>query len=236
MITLLYVHWHRLRRDTAALALTFVLPVMFFSIFAGVFGGLSDDSPPQLSLGVVDLDQTPLSQRFANALDQLDLLSVTVFEDRETALRAVRQGEYGVALVLQSGFAQQYGTFDPQQSQTELLYDAANPALRYSVRGILQGMALGVAPDVLLQRATDYLASQNAPMTEEQQRVFNELLPYLRGERSWHTHIGGENIAPLDAEAEATTGGSESNGHFPGCRCFTPADDRCSPRVIEARR
>ena len=36
--TLLRIGWTNFRRDRVALSLTFVLPVVFFSIFAGVFG------------------------------------------------------------------------------------------------------------------------------------------------------------------------------------------------------
>ena len=37
--TLLGIHWLNLRRDFVALGLTFVLPIVFFSIFAVIFGG-----------------------------------------------------------------------------------------------------------------------------------------------------------------------------------------------------
>ncbi len=188
---LLMVHWHRLRRDTAALVLTFILPLGFFSIFAGIFGAMSDGSPSALRIGLVDEDQSALSRRFTTALGGLELLNVVVLPTRAAAVSAVRQGDFGAALVLQSGFAANYGNFDPQQARTELLFDAANPALRYGVRGIVQGIALGVAPDVLLARVTAYLATQNAPITAEQARVFTEWLPYLRGERSWHAHVEG---------------------------------------------
>jgi len=34
-----------LRRDRAALALSFILPISFFSIFAAIFGGQRDATP-----------------------------------------------------------------------------------------------------------------------------------------------------------------------------------------------
>ena len=39
MGTLLRIGWLNLRRDRVALALVFALPILFFSIFATVFGG-----------------------------------------------------------------------------------------------------------------------------------------------------------------------------------------------------
>ena len=38
MSTLLWIAWTNLRRDRVAQALTFLLPIVFFSIFANVFG------------------------------------------------------------------------------------------------------------------------------------------------------------------------------------------------------
>ena len=44
MGTLLRIGWTNLRRDRVAQALTFLLPIVFFSIFATVFGGQGDAS------------------------------------------------------------------------------------------------------------------------------------------------------------------------------------------------
>ena len=40
--TLLKIGWLNLTRDRVAQALTFLLPIVFFSIFATVFGGQGD--------------------------------------------------------------------------------------------------------------------------------------------------------------------------------------------------
>jgi linearmycin/streptolysin S transport system permease protein len=36
--------WLNLRRDRAAMILSFVVPLVFFSIFAGIFGGQRDST------------------------------------------------------------------------------------------------------------------------------------------------------------------------------------------------
>ena len=38
--TMLRVGWLSLKRDPVALGLTFILPIVFFSIFAMIFGGM----------------------------------------------------------------------------------------------------------------------------------------------------------------------------------------------------
>ena len=57
-----------LRRDRAALALSFLLPIAFFSIFAVIFGG-QHDSTPKINLIVVDQDQSAASQQLVRALN-----------------------------------------------------------------------------------------------------------------------------------------------------------------------
>ena len=39
MLTVLRIAWLNMKRDRVAQALTFLLPIVFFSIFATVFGG-----------------------------------------------------------------------------------------------------------------------------------------------------------------------------------------------------
>ncbi len=51
-----------LRRDRGALALSFILPVVFFSIFAVIFGGRRDTTPKVQHI-VVDEDHSRASQR-----------------------------------------------------------------------------------------------------------------------------------------------------------------------------
>ena len=46
-----------LRRDRGALALSFVLPIVFFSIFAVIFGGRRDTTP-KITVLVVDEDHS----------------------------------------------------------------------------------------------------------------------------------------------------------------------------------
>ena len=51
-----------LRRDRASLALSFLLPIAFFSIFAVIFGG-QHNSTPRIAVIVVDEDHSSGSQQ-----------------------------------------------------------------------------------------------------------------------------------------------------------------------------
>ena len=56
--TVLRIGWINLKRDRVAQSLTFLLPLIFFSIFAGVFGGQGRSTTPRVRVAVVDEDGT----------------------------------------------------------------------------------------------------------------------------------------------------------------------------------
>ena len=56
-----------LRRDRGALTLSFIVPIAFFSIFAGIFGSRNGGTDP-IRIAVVDEDHTELSKRLVEAL------------------------------------------------------------------------------------------------------------------------------------------------------------------------
>ncbi|MCZ7652191.1 MAG: hypothetical protein M5U13_13910 [Thermoanaerobaculia bacterium] len=60
--------WIALRRDRAAVALSFVVPIVFFSIFALMFGGGQKSGVPRVDLIVVDEDGSEISRRLLAAL------------------------------------------------------------------------------------------------------------------------------------------------------------------------
>ena len=62
MGTLLRIGWINLRRDRVAQALTFILPIVFFSIFATVFGGQGDATTARIRIAVVDEDHSEFSR------------------------------------------------------------------------------------------------------------------------------------------------------------------------------
>ena len=57
ILTILKLGWLNLRRDRVALALTFALPIVFFSIFASVFGGQGSGTS-RIRIAVVDEDHS----------------------------------------------------------------------------------------------------------------------------------------------------------------------------------
>ncbi|MGH7730479.1 MAG: ABC transporter permease, partial [Candidatus Eiseniibacteriota bacterium] len=68
--TLLRVGLINLRRDRVVQAMVFFLPIVFFSIFAGVFGSQGRDTTERVRVAVVDEDRSPASQRLVAALQR----------------------------------------------------------------------------------------------------------------------------------------------------------------------
>src|ERR1022692_396394 len=73
-----------LRRDRGGLALSFLLPVVFFSIFAVIFGGRRDTTP-KVHVLVVDEDHSPASERLVKGLEQESALVGTGGPERVKA-------------------------------------------------------------------------------------------------------------------------------------------------------
>jgi ABC-2 type transport system permease protein len=75
IFTLLRIGWINLKRDRVVQALTFVLPIMFFSIFALVFGQQRNPTR-KLHVAVVDEDQSAYSSKLVAALRSEGALAV----------------------------------------------------------------------------------------------------------------------------------------------------------------
>ena len=90
--TLLRISWTNLKRDRVAQALTFLLPILFFSIFALVFGNQGGNSTSRVRIAVVDEDNSEMSRRIVEGLKTETALRVRITADaaRSFVARAER--------------------------------------------------------------------------------------------------------------------------------------------------
>src|SRR3954471_10723666 len=110
MGTLLRIGWTNITRDRVAQAMTFLLPIIFFSIFATVFGRQGNGQTARINIAVVDQDQSELSRRMIDALRKESSLQVRTTAtadggpvlDRAAAEQLVRAGDVPVAVVIPS--------------------------------------------------------------------------------------------------------------------------------------
>ncbi|MGH9317241.1 MAG: ABC transporter permease [Thermoanaerobaculia bacterium] len=186
-------HLARLRRDRAAFVLSFVVPVVFFSVFAAIFGGPSRSSTRQIPVAVVDEDRSGNSRRFLEALRAEAGLSVRTAEgptgqragatlDRAGAERIVRAGDVPVALILPKGFGEAPIAFGPSSDRPRLLIlaDTADPVAPQVLTGLLQKVAMTSMPDVMVQAGIAQMDRWAGPLTAEQRANLEENVRRLR--------------------------------------------------------
>jgi len=193
--TLLKINWLNLRRDYVALGLTFVLPIVFFSIFAFIFGGMGGSSTESSAIEVivVDRDQTDISARLIRALDHQAALHIITHPKptqndssptpytREQARTLVRKGKYPAAVVFPDGFARTFGDFGGGGKPVEIIHDPSNPIVVPTISGLLQAAAITAAPDVLMEKGMEKFDAAGGALTPTQRALVQTFKPILRG-------------------------------------------------------
>ena len=186
-----------LRRDRGALALSFILPIGFFSIFAVIFGG-QRDTTPKISVLVVDEDHSAASQSLVRGLEREGSLRVkTKPEPKQgteqpeytaaTAEAAVKAGTAPVALIIPHGFGENpisFGAPNPNQPTIQLLKDSSDMIAPQVVAGLLQKVAMTSMPDTMAEQGLKYMDQYAGGFTAEQKQKIDAGLEKLRERES----------------------------------------------------
>lgn len=223
--TMLRIGWLNLKRDRVALVLTFVLPIVFFSIFAMIFSGMSGGGNlAEVELVVVDEDASDVSRRLVRAIQNEPGFKGPRRNDRqavamdsvERAMKLVKERDCDAALVIPKGYGESFGMFGPD-AKALILYadDVANPVAAQVVTGLLQKIGMMAMPDLAIERGLGMFEKYAGALTDEQRSAMDQFLPELRS-LSEHP-IGGATTAP-SASADA----SGSDGVGPPADFMTP--------------
>jgi linearmycin/streptolysin S transport system permease protein len=196
ILSVMRASWTMLRRDRAALALSFAVPIVFFTIFAMIFGGKRDGGTSKVRVLVVDEDHSARSGRLLDALDAEAALDVrrapptsageppAPAYDRAHAEELVREGEAPVALVVPAGFGAARVHFGPDEAgdrpQLILLADTSDPIAPQLVQGLLQKVAFTGLGDLFLEGGIDSLDRAAGGLTPEQRSRLDDLLTRVR--------------------------------------------------------
>jgi ABC-2 type transport system permease protein len=207
MGTLLRIAWINLRRDRVAQALTFILPIIFFSIFASVFGRQGDPSTARIRIAVVDEDHSEVSARLIVGLRNEKSLRPRMTPDeratgptldRAAAERLVRAGDVSVAVVIPHGMGEAFSKngFAGGGPSIQLLSDVSDPIAPQMVLGLLQKVAMTAAPDLLMQGGMRQFEEHAGAMTPHQKAAVDAWLPRLKeqgqpGAAATGTGVGG---------------------------------------------
>jgi len=192
MGTLLRIAWTNFRRDRVALSLTFVLPVIFFSIFAGIFGNQRSSATRRLRVAIVDEDRTAYSQALVAALQSEGALraQTTAEEngkgevlDRVKAEALVRKGDLPVAVVLPKGLGDSKKFWSDAASRgpkVQLLADVSDPIAPQVVRGLLQKVSFTAAPESMAAEGLAMFEKYSGPLTAAQRASFDRWMSGAR--------------------------------------------------------
>lgn len=200
-----------LRRDRGALALSFILPIAFFSIFAVIFGGRRNTTP-EVDVIVADEDHSKTSQSLVQGLQHEGSLRVKLrpapkqgVEQPEytaaTGEAAVKAGEAPVALVIPRGFGESPFSFGGQSNRVavQLLKDSSDMIAPQVVAGLLQKVAITSMPDVMAELGSKYMDRYAGGFTPEQHKRIDAGLDHLRKEQAAGSSGEGGSAAPNDA-------------------------------------
>jgi ABC-2 type transport system permease protein len=193
MGTLLRIAWINLRRDRVAQALTFILPIIFFSIFATVFGRQGDVSTARIRIAVVDEDHSDVSARLIEGLRNEKSLRPRMTPDetatgptldRVAAERLVRAGDVPVAVIIPHGLGEAFSKngFAGGGPPIQLLSDVSDPIAPQMVLGLLQKVAMTAAPDLLMQGGMRQFEEHAGAMTPQQKAAVDAWLPRLKAQ------------------------------------------------------
>lgn len=223
--TLVAAGWQQLRRDRAALLLSFAVPIVFFTIFALIFGGQRGSGTRPVRLLVVDEDASARSARLLAALEResaFDLRRAPRAEqgepapppyDRTTVAAAIRAGDAAVALVVPRGFGERRFSFGPaagERPKIELLTDSADPIAGQMTAGLLQKVVFTGLQDLFLEGGIASL-DRVAGFSPEQHDRFSSLVEGLRRQHAGAEGGGGGMTLPIDIETHDLLGEGKKN-------------------------
>lgn len=185
-----------LSRDRGALVLSFVLPIVFFSIFAAIFGGRHNVAS-RINVIVVDRDHSLASQRLVEGIKSEGSLVVAtgpapkkgVIQAEYTAASAeaaVKAGAAPVALIVPRGFGENPISFEggANAPAIQMLKDPSDMVASQTIAGLLQKVAMTSMPDVMAELGSRYVGRFAGGLTPEQQKRTDGGLDQLRRRES----------------------------------------------------
>jgi len=208
-----------LLRDRVAVMLTCLLPIVFYAIFAGIFGGIARSGGVSSMVAVlVDDDGTDTSRRIAEALEHagsgltVRLADASAGEPRpwtlESARQAVRKGHADAAIIIPRGMGISFGPTDAVP--VRVLVDPSNPIAGTAIPGLLQQAAITGMQSTMIRSGMEQLERFGGGLTPQQQRAIDLITAEIansedHGDHSDDTSIASAMLLPVQVEDVAAT-------------------------------
>ncbi len=207
------ISWLALVRDRYALVLSFVVPVIFFSILALIFGGSSGGALPTVRVVIVDEDRTPESGLLVQALENEPSLAVEPLPpdagapSREAARRLVQRGDLPVAIVIPAGFGERVARFPARALSVELLSDrTADPVAHHLAAGLLHRAMIFAAPERLLRGVAAWIEGEAGALTPAQRALVEDVARALGAPRGEAAAPGAAPFEVVATDVHAASG------------------------------
>ncbi|MEA2235724.1 MAG: linearmycin/streptolysin transport system permease protein [Thermoanaerobaculia bacterium] len=211
--------WLNLRRDRSALMLSFIVPIVFFSIFAGIFGAQKSKTP-KTTVVIADLDRSDTSRRLIAALQHETALDVVVTPkksttpfDAQSAEATVRAGDAPVALIIPKGFGTTQIRFDAPNNGPafRLLSDSADPIADQVVGGLLQKTMMMSMPEMMMNAGVSEVDRWSGGLTPQQKATIDQ---NMKGYSALNAHALARAASPdsiIRIEKTDVVGQNKSN-------------------------
>jgi ABC-2 type transport system permease protein len=206
ILSVMRAGWMNLRRDRAALMLGFVVPIVFFSIFAGMFAGRR--TTPKVSVVVADEDRSANSKRLIEALRVEPALKVSVAQSTADAAALVKRGSVPVVIIIPKGFGATRIRFGQKSDAPafRLLTDSADPIAPQVANGMLQKTVLTAMPELMMDGGIEAMEKWSGGLTPQQRAELDRNMTWLRTQpAAKKQQAGGEliNITMTDVVGQS---------------------------------
>jgi ABC-2 type transport system permease protein len=171
-----------LRRDRAAMILSFIVPIVFFSIFASVFGGRKSGTP-KITMAVVDEDHSDRSRALIASLRRESALTIVDAAKNAPPFTAasaeayVRSGNAPVALIVPKGLGTAQISFIGGANRGpafRIIADTSDPIAPQIANGLLQKVVMTAAPDMMMRGGIEAMNRFGGGITDVQRTTLEQ--------------------------------------------------------------
>lgn len=226
ILSVMRAGWMNLRRDRAALILSFIVPMVFFTIFASVFGGSGKDHTAKIELAVADEDQSPRSKKLIETLRAETALRLVESPGEKspkfnvsTVEAHVRSGGSSVALVIPKGFGAtqlDFASIDGTGQPTlRVIADTSDPIASPMVNGLLQKSVMASMPDMFMKGGVDIVDRFSGGLTDQQRenldQSFSMVDPGAQGSPGGAGQPAAPGFSIVNVKVEDILGATKKN-------------------------
>lgn len=217
ILTAIRASWLNFKRDRLALVLTFVVPIIFFTVFATIFSSMGSGGS-KLKIFVIDEAQNSFSTRIHKGIKKdeetfvfpsekylLSKLNTNPNEPDETELTAknleklVSDGHITLGVVLPKDFKI---SFQNASETVKVFADTkANPIAYQMINGILQKVAMTHASDAMFGQGIKMLEQFGGELTKQQSKMVENLSQQLASNHEKESKPDNETVETTKPDA-----------------------------------